>query len=182
MEAQLIYERMLKTAPDNVYVLTNLSTTQLRLGDLKLAEATIKKAIAINPQDDRSHCTLGIIYYQQRKFDAAAQSLAHALLINAQNSAARDYLILAANQIALANEKPVVRREVLSAPLRREDVVKPLEAKRFELQARPTGPSLFLAAPSIRKRFAAGFRHAVEAGRRFKVLTLTVALLRDSTA
>jgi tetratricopeptide (TPR) repeat protein len=51
-KAEEIYGVILKAAPDNLYVLSNLGLTQFRQQKLKEAEATFKKALVIEPMDE----------------------------------------------------------------------------------------------------------------------------------
>jgi tetratricopeptide (TPR) repeat protein len=97
-EAEMIYERILKAAPDNFYVLSKLGLTQFRQQKLRLAEETLKKALVIDPKDEFCLGTLGIVCYQQKRFDEATRALTRALIINPDNVAARDYLSLIASR------------------------------------------------------------------------------------
>ena len=57
-----------------------------------------KKAIAIAPEDGFSHCTLGIVYYSQAKYDEAVNELTKALTLNPKNATAHNYLGITASQ------------------------------------------------------------------------------------
>jgi len=141
-EAEAIYERILKVAPDNVYVLSNLGATQFRLQKFTLAENTFKRALAIAPNDELCHCTLGIVYYFQRKLDDSIRSLSRALIINPDNSTARDYIMLAADQKESGNEARVVitRPPIISGS---GDFLTPLEKSRLRVP-RTSPPPLTL--------------------------------------
>ena len=67
---------ILAKSPNNVYSLSNLGVVLFRNGKLKAAELTLKKAIALAPTDEFTHTTLGIVYYQQSKFDDARRFFA----------------------------------------------------------------------------------------------------------
>ena len=58
---------ILAKSPNNLYSLSNLGVVLFRNGKLKAAELTLKKAIALAPQDEFTHTTLGIVYYQQSR-------------------------------------------------------------------------------------------------------------------
>jgi tetratricopeptide (TPR) repeat protein len=103
-EAEIIYTRILKAAPDNFYALSNLGFTQFRQQKLALAEAALRKALALDPKDELCLCTLGATYYHQRRFDEATRTFARALIINPDNFTARDYL----GRIASAKEPGVI--------------------------------------------------------------------------
>ncbi len=83
-DAERIYERMLTTAPNNVYILSNLGVVYFRDEKSNLAEEMLKKAIAVAPEDVFSHCTLGIVYYQEKRYDDAINELTRALAIDQQ--------------------------------------------------------------------------------------------------
>jgi Flp pilus assembly protein TadD len=69
-----------------------------RNGKLKAAELTLKKAIALAPADEFTHTTLGIVYYQQSKFDDALSELTKSLAINPKSATAHNYLGITASQ------------------------------------------------------------------------------------
>jgi Flp pilus assembly protein TadD len=69
-----------------------------RNGKLKAAELTLKKAITLAPADEFTHTTLGIVYYQQSKFDDALSELTKSLAINPKSATAHNYLGITASQ------------------------------------------------------------------------------------
>ncbi len=97
-EAEKIYDKMLTTAPNNVYILSNLGVVEFRQKKMKLAEEKFKKAIAVAPEDSFSHRTLGIVFYQEGKFDEAVNSLTRAIAINPKDAIAHNYLGITASQ------------------------------------------------------------------------------------
>lgn len=92
LKSQKIYETMLPKAPGNVYILSNLGVVYFRNQKWKLAEASLKKAISVDPKDAFSHYTLGIVYYQEKRYDDAINSLACALAINPKYSEAQAWM------------------------------------------------------------------------------------------
>jgi Flp pilus assembly protein TadD/septal ring factor EnvC (AmiA/AmiB activator) len=97
-DAERIYEKMLTSAPNNVYVLSNLGVCYFRNGKTQLAEESLKKATAVAPEDTFSWCTLGIVYYQEKRFDDAINSLTRALAIDPKYAVAHNYLGITASQ------------------------------------------------------------------------------------
>jgi len=65
---------------------------------LKQAEDSLRKALAIAPEDSFSWCTLGIVYYSQEKYDDAVNALTKSLAINSKNATAHNYLGITAAQ------------------------------------------------------------------------------------
>ena len=93
--AEKIYEKILAKVPNNLYILSNLGVVRFREGNpakLKQAEEVLLKATKVAPEDGFSHCTLGIVYYTQQKYDEAVSSLTKALAINPKNATAHNYL------------------------------------------------------------------------------------------
>ena len=54
--------------------------------------------MTIAPEDAFAHCTLGIVYYGQEKWDEAVNELTKALAINPKNATAHNYLGITASQ------------------------------------------------------------------------------------
>lgn len=96
--AEKIYREMLKAAPKNLYLLSNLGATLFREGKYKSSEEMFRKAADVDANDGFTHCTLGILYYSQAKYDAAVEELKRALEINAKDATAHNYLGLTLSQ------------------------------------------------------------------------------------
>jgi Flp pilus assembly protein TadD len=96
--AEKIFREMLKKAPLDLYIISNLAVIFFREGKFDLAEDFFKQAIAVAPEDGFSHCTLGITYYSQAKYDDALNELTKALAIDSKNSTAHNYLGIVASQ------------------------------------------------------------------------------------
>ena len=56
------------------------------------------KAIAVALEDSFSHCTLGIVYYSQGKYDEAVNELTKTLAIDPKNATAHNYLGITCSQ------------------------------------------------------------------------------------
>jgi Flp pilus assembly protein TadD len=65
---------------------------------LRSAESTLKKAVAIAPDNDFLLTTLGVVQYRQSKFDEAIAELRKAIAINPNSATAHNYLGIAASQ------------------------------------------------------------------------------------
>ena len=98
LAAEAVYEGILTAAPDNLYVLSNLGVARIRARKLEAAADALRRAIAVAPADDFSHCMLGIVYYAQGSYDEAVNALTKALAINPKNATAHQYLSVVASQ------------------------------------------------------------------------------------
>jgi Flp pilus assembly protein TadD len=65
---------------------------------LETREESFKKAIVAPEDAPFSHCTLGIVYYSQGKYDEAVNELTKAVAINPKNATAHNYLGITASQ------------------------------------------------------------------------------------
>ena len=97
-DAERLYLDMLVKSPNNLYTLSNLGVVYFRDQKFKLAEESLKKAIAVDSQDTFSHCTLGIVYYREQRYDDAINSLVRALAINKNYAVAHNYLGITASE------------------------------------------------------------------------------------
>ena len=102
--AEKIYREMLKVAPKNAYLLSNLGVALFREGKYKLSEETFRKAVEVDENDGFTHCALGILYYSQAKYDVAMDELRRALEINPKDATAHNYLGLALGLKGAAEE------------------------------------------------------------------------------
>ena len=73
---------------------------------------TLKKAVALAPQDEFARTTLGIVYYRQSKFDDALSELTKSLAINPRSATAHNYLGITASQ---KGWQEAAEREILEA-------------------------------------------------------------------
>jgi Flp pilus assembly protein TadD len=64
----------------------------------KSAEMMLKKAVELDTKDAFSYQTLGIVYYQQEKFDESMEALTRALDLNPRNAIAHNYLGITASR------------------------------------------------------------------------------------
>jgi len=66
---------ILRQDEKNPYVLGTLAATQVELNRQGEAEATLKQALASDPNDPASLLMMGLLKYQQGQYDAALDSL-----------------------------------------------------------------------------------------------------------
>lgn len=97
-EAAQLFEKLRTAQPKNVPVLSNLATAQFRLGRLKQAEATLREALALAPEDGYCRRLLGIVFYSQMKYDAAQGEFTKAVTIDPNDAEAHLYLAFCAGQ------------------------------------------------------------------------------------
>jgi tetratricopeptide (TPR) repeat protein len=83
-----------------------------RTGKIRSAESTLKKALAIAPNDDFVLTTLGIVHYRQSRFDQALKELRKAIEINPSSATAHNYLGITASQKGRQQE---AEKEMLQA-------------------------------------------------------------------
>lgn len=91
-EALNVYEAMRKTAPDNLWVLSNLAMVQVRMQSFKNAEETLRAAVAVAPEDGFCRRMLGIALYSTQKYDDAIVELTKALAIDPKDAEAHLYV------------------------------------------------------------------------------------------
>lgn len=86
-KAMRVAKIMLERAPDNLTLLNLLGTTQVGVGDRKMARNSFNKAIAINPGFITGHINLSKLDVLEKKPDSAKQRLNSLLKRNPQNIA-----------------------------------------------------------------------------------------------
>jgi tetratricopeptide (TPR) repeat protein len=110
--AELEYQKILATDPNNLDALTNLGVLYFRLGKIQSAESALKKALVLAPNDDFVLTTLGIVHYRQSRFDDALIELRKAIEINPNSATAHNYLGITASQKGRQEE---AEKEILQA-------------------------------------------------------------------
>jgi TolB-like protein len=84
------YKQAQARLPNNSYLLQNLAYVQRRLGVWQEAEATIKKALELDPRDFQLLDSIGVEFYVYlRRFDDARATLDRALEISPDSAVAR---------------------------------------------------------------------------------------------
>ena len=91
-DARRHLERVLKTKPQNVEALVSMGVVNLKLKKLPEAEIALKKALAYDYENNRSHYLLGVTYYRQDEVDEAIASVEQGLKIEPNDARARSYL------------------------------------------------------------------------------------------
>lgn len=155
-EAARIYEAMKEAAPDNAWILSNLAMAQLRMGQTKQGEETLRAAVKVAPDDGFCRRMLGTVLYSRQKYDDAITQLNKAVEIDPADAEAHLYLAFCAAQkgqaksaeseFALAAKlNPDFKTEATKAtdadrrwPI--GDYLTPLEKSRLQLPAVPGEP------------------------------------------
>lgn len=127
--AEKVLQAMLTSAPNNLYILSNLGVVCFREGTpakLKQAEEVLLKATTIAPKDAFSQLTLGIVYFSQARYDDSIQSLKRAVELNSKDATTHNYLGLgysskgrsqeAAKELGIARELDPSYRESDASP------------------------------------------------------------------
>ena len=86
------FQKLLESAPDNVFVLTNLGAAEYRLKKYDDAEKHLKRAVRLQPESAPAWLTLGALYCDQEKLDAALAALSQAVLLDPKNARTHNYL------------------------------------------------------------------------------------------
>ena len=86
------YEKILKSDPNNIIVLSDLGVAQYYQGKMKEAEATLKAALNIRPKDAYCLAVLGVVNCKQGKYDDAIDVLKRSIAIQPANHEAYNFL------------------------------------------------------------------------------------------
>jgi tetratricopeptide (TPR) repeat protein len=86
------YKEVLRQDETNVFVLAFLANTQFAAGHLGDCEKTVKRALAVDPEDPGSLYLLGLLRYRQERLDEAIDALSLSAKINPTNSATQNFL------------------------------------------------------------------------------------------
>ena len=100
-KAEEKYLQILRRDPRNVYTLANLAAIQLELNHLDDADAHIRQALAVAPEDSYSLLVLGQIEFRRERYDAALDALSSAAKVDPQNAEIQNYLGLTLSQKGL---------------------------------------------------------------------------------
>jgi len=79
------YEQILREDENNVFVLANLAKAQLAQNKMAECEKTVRRALALDPEDPVSLYLLGVLQYQQHKLDDALNALSRSISLNPTN-------------------------------------------------------------------------------------------------
>jgi tetratricopeptide (TPR) repeat protein len=90
--ARKAYERVLKLEPDNLMGCVNLGMVEFYMGNKDHAEELLKKAVHIRLETAPAWLTLGMIYMDQNRSDAALAALTQASLYDPANARTRNFL------------------------------------------------------------------------------------------
>jgi len=91
-EAERQYLEVLHQDENNVTTLGNLASAQLELGSITDAEATTKRALALDPEDYFTLYVLGRIRFRQDRLDEALDALSRSAKANPNYADTQNYL------------------------------------------------------------------------------------------
>jgi Tfp pilus assembly protein PilF len=92
------YEKVLKAAPDNVYVLSNLAAIQMELDQYSKAESNLKKALEAKKDDAYSLSLMGILKFRQDKYDDALELLSRSAALDPNSADTQNFLGITLSQ------------------------------------------------------------------------------------
>jgi Flp pilus assembly protein TadD len=111
--AETNYLQVLEHDSNNVIVLGNLAAIEMEEGKLDEAEAHLKSALALNPDDAYNLSRLGYMKYQQEKYDEALDALSHAAKLDPQNPEIQNYLGVALSHKGLRVQAETALRKAI---------------------------------------------------------------------
>lgn len=91
-EAEKLYQLVVRAAPANHFILTNLGIVRLQLGKLDEAQASLERAAKLKPDDAVAYTYLGIVQDRQGNVDEAIALLQKSLQTDRANHIAHNYL------------------------------------------------------------------------------------------
>jgi pentatricopeptide repeat protein len=111
------FEEACRLAPSRVFFLTSLGIAYLKDGRTTEAEAALRRAIALSPDDPGIRNNLGIVLVQTRRFDEAIDELSDLLDKNPRFTPARNNLAIALGESGdLVRAEREVRRAIDENP------------------------------------------------------------------
>jgi Flp pilus assembly protein TadD len=112
-KAEEKYLQVLQQDKKNVPTLANLAAIELDLNHLDAAEANIKQAIALAPDDPYSLFVLGRLKFHQKKFDEAVDALSRAAKLDPQDAQVQNFLGLALSEKGLRGPAETALRKAI---------------------------------------------------------------------
>jgi Tfp pilus assembly protein PilF len=115
--AEQKFKDVLRQDETNVYVLAHLAEAQLAAGHLEDCEQTLRRALAVDPNDPATLYSLGLLRYRQDKLEDALAALSLSAKFNPTNAATQNYLgcVLAGEGLRPAAET-ALRKALQSDP------------------------------------------------------------------
>ncbi|MGD0816444.1 MAG: tetratricopeptide repeat protein [Verrucomicrobiota bacterium] len=115
--AEQKFKEVLRQDETNVYVLAHLAEAQLAAGHLEDCEQTLRRALAVDPNDPATLYSLGLLRYRQDKLEDALAALSLSAKFNPTNAATQNYLgcVLAGEGLRPAAET-ALRKALQSDP------------------------------------------------------------------
>ncbi len=112
-KAEERYLQVVQQNEANGSTLANLAAVDLEMNQLDKAEANIKKALALTPNDAYSLSVLGRIKYRQAKYDDALDALGRAVIADPQNAEVENYLGLTLSQKGMRGPAEAALRKAI---------------------------------------------------------------------
>jgi tetratricopeptide (TPR) repeat protein len=94
-DAERIYGRIVDSAPDNHFALSNLAVTQIQSGKLSAAQVALEKALKLKPGDVFASVNLANVLCRQARYADAVELLKEVLKNDPQNAVAHNYMAIA---------------------------------------------------------------------------------------
>jgi tetratricopeptide (TPR) repeat protein len=91
-DAYAAFQSFLKVAPNNLTGLVNLGVIEYRRKHPAEAERLLKSAVRIDLDNAPAWLTLGMLYYEQSKYDDALAALSRSALVEPKNAVVHNYL------------------------------------------------------------------------------------------
>lgn len=91
-EAEAKYLQALSGSGDNVHLLANLAACQLQQDKLTAAEQTLRRALAVDPNDPDALSLQGLLEFRLERYDAAEATLSKAAQLNPDSALTQNYL------------------------------------------------------------------------------------------
>jgi Tfp pilus assembly protein PilF len=114
-KATEIYQNILHQDENNVYVLAHLAYVQYAMNQLAECEKTVARALALDPDDAPSLYMLGVLRYQQKKWDEALNALSLSAKFNPTNADTQNYLGVVLSEKGLRSAAEAAFRKSVAA-------------------------------------------------------------------
>jgi len=112
-QAIAAYQQALQITPDNAELYSNLAGAYIDDGSQQYrgpAEQALKKSISLNPSDS-AYANLGLLYYQEKRYQEAATATEQAIRISGNNYMVWNNLMLAYEALNQKDKADATRRK-----------------------------------------------------------------------
>jgi Tfp pilus assembly protein PilF len=152
------YEEILRQDENNVYVLSYLCTAQYLMNQFDACEKTVKRALALDPEDPASLYYMGVLRYHQDKLDEALDALSRSAKYNSTNAGAQYYIGCVLAEKGLRSAAETAFRKALASDPKYDDA----HFKLAIVYAENKPPSLELARWHYQKAVELGHAKSPE--------------------